>query len=213
MTTPSLPTDPETAPTSRKPSVEHIVLGVVLIAVLLGAGGWLVLRGGSSSSTATKPPAAAPQNRPAVAALAEPGVTASPVKPLKAHKPAAKPLSKAAYLKAGNKICDKMNSAQKALGDFPASAKAQAAFFGKVFVITEHARKQLKALRAPTAGAAKMAKLYVQVAKLDATGKAAGKALAAGKATQAKQLEATLVTQSNKANASFNAYGLTSCGT
>ena len=185
---------------------------------MLVVGGWFLLKPGSSAkptSTANGPLT----TRPAEAS----GAYASPksqgalhsTKAAKRTKPgrvALVPMTKAAYLKAGNKICTKMNAATKALGDFPSEPKAQAAFVVKNFTITEHARKQLMALPAPAKSAAKLAAFYGDVGKVDATGKALAAALTAGNADKAKALEQKLAAQSTKANAEFTAYGLTVCG-
>jgi hypothetical protein len=216
MTVPPMPDLPSSPPPSGeksgkksgKPSVEHIVLGAVLL-VVLAVGGWFLLKAGSSAkttSTATEPAT----SRPTAAA----GAYASPksVLTLKPTTITLVPMTKAAYLKAGNKICAKMNAAGKALGDFPSEPKAQAAFALKTVTITEHARKLLMALPAPADSAAKLASFYVDVAKADATTKALAKALTAGNTVQAKALEQKLGSQGDKANAEFTAYGLTVCG-
>ena len=207
-----------TSEKAGRPSVEHIVLGGVLLVVLV-VGGWFLLKPGGTTKSGS--PATGPlTDRPAEAAnaYASPKANLPHAKPLKPSKPTKLgqitlvPMKKAAYLKAGNKICAKMNAGTKALGDYPSEPKAQAAFVVKTFAITEHARKLLVALPAPAASAAKLAVYYGEIAKMDATGKALAAALTAGKADEAKALAQKLATQSTKANAEFTAYGLTACG-
>lgn len=198
-------TIPESA---GRPSVEHIVLGAVLLVVLV-VGGWFLLKPGSSAKT----PSAATRSaafRPAAASGAY--ASPKPVVPLKPTRIALVPMTKAAYLKAGNKICAKMNAGVKALGDFPSEPKAQAAFVLKTYKINEHARKLLTALPAPADSAAKLASYYGAIATMDGTGKALAKALIAGNTDRAKALEQKLSAQGAKANAEFIAYGLTVCG-
>lgn len=194
-----------------KISVEHIVLGAVLV-VVLAIGGWFLLRPGASTASAQKgvEPAA---SRPTEAANADLPQTSAPVLPLKPTKFDLVPMTKKAYLAAGNKICARMNAGTKALGDFPAAPKAEAAFVTKTVAITEKARKLLVALPAPTASAAKLAAYYGDIAKLDAIGRSLAKSLVAGDTAKAKALEQKLATQSDKANAEFTAFGLTVCGT
>ncbi|BEP12319.1 hypothetical protein acdb102_06300 [Acidothermaceae bacterium B102] len=208
---PDIPTEIDAPKKSGKPSVEHIVLGAVLV-VVLAVGGFFLLKPGSSASTA-KAAAAPTVDRPATAALAEPGAVAKPVTALKPTKAPLTPMTKPAYLKAGNKICARMNAATKKLGDFPSDTKAQVVYINKNYAITEHARKLLVALPAPTVSAVKLAGYYKEVAALDGTAKAAAKALAAGDTAKAGALESKLAKQSAKTNAEFVAYGLTTCGT
>ena len=211
MTMPDIPTEIDAPKKPGKPSVEHIVLGAVLV-VVLAVGGFFLLKPGSSAGTA-KAAAAPSVVIPARASTAAAGAIAKPVAGLKPTKAALTPMTKPAYLKAGNTICARMNTATKKLGDFPSGAKAQVVFITRTYAITEHARKLLVALPAPKASAAKLAGYYHQVASLDATAKAAAKALAAGDAAKARALESALAKQSTKTNAKFVAYGLTTCGT
>jgi hypothetical protein len=198
-----------------RPSVEHIVLASVLL-VVLAVGGWFLLKPGAPAKVAS-PPAGALAGRPAAASGAYASPKAHPTlgkpsKPTKLGRVPLAPMTKAAYLKAGNKICTKMNAGTKALGDYPSDPRAQAAFVVKTFAITERALKQLLALPAPAAGATKLAGYYTEIGAMDSTGKALAAALTAGKTDAAKALAQKLASQSTKANAEFTAYGLTACG-
>ena len=198
-----------TTDTTGKPSVEHIVLGAVLV-VVLAVGGWFLLKPGGSAKP-TKTTAAPNFSRPSAAAQGD-QPQAAPGLSLKPTTFTLVPMTRKAYLKAGNKICARMNAATKALGDFPTGTKAQAAFVTRTFTITEKARKLLVALPAPEDSAAKLASYYVVMAKADGVGKSLAKSLTAGDTAKAAALEKQLAKVSAKGNAEFNAYGLTVCG-
>jgi hypothetical protein len=202
MTTPFETSEsPSSLPPSEKPSrklsIEHIVLGAVLIAVVLGAAGWFLLKPGSSSSAgkvATKPTATA---------TAKPVVVATPPTP---------PAARAAFIAAGNKVCTKMNTASKALGSFPAKLPAQATFISKQIAITKHALAQLKKLKNPAADKVVLKKLYADVVHLDVLGAQAVKAMHSGNDKASKTLLVKIDAASNKANKAFTSYGLGVCG-
>ncbi len=202
MTTPSL--TPAAGPTgSRKPSTEHLVLGVVLL-VVLAAGAWFLTHRGSST-----PPVATVLPKPAATSAAPASVAPTAVTP--AAKPAASKVARAAFLKAGNKICATMNARQKALGDLPATTAAQADFLAKNVQLSVRALAQLRALKGPAGDAARLKTMFADVAKTNALGLAAQKRLAAGDQTGAYKVMEQVGDVADKANAAFKAYGLTVC--
>lgn len=196
------PAEP-TTPTS-KISREHLVLGAILAVVVLGAAAWFLLKGGSG---ATATPKTMP-GKPAATTTAAPAVAVVPV----AKKPVVT-AQKAAFLKAGNKICTTMNAQEKALGNFPSTTTAaEAKFLAKSVAYTSHALARLRALHAPAGDAAKLKVMYADVAHLNALGAGAERALLAGNKPAAAKLMDQIAAAGDKANAAFNAYGLTVCG-
>ena len=135
-----------------------------------------------------------------------------PSKPTKLGRVALVPMTKAAYLKAGNRICAKMNAGTKALGRLPERAQGPGCLRGEDLCDHRARPQAADGAARPGDSAAKLAAYYVEVGKLDGTGKALAAALTAGKTDKAKTLEQKLAAQSTKANAEFTAYGLTACG-
>ena len=199
MTDPAPPSvTPAASGSARRPSVEHLVLGAVLLAVVIGAALWF-LHGSSSSSAAAKPPVAAAA-KPTGIAHVVPAVAAVPVSP-----------QKAAFLRAGNKICTTMNAQQNALGK-PATAADLVPLFSKTLVITEAALTKLEKLKEPAGDKAQLKALWKGLANLNVMGGLALSDLKSGNGAYAQSAMAELDRQGDLLNTAFNAYGLTVCG-
>lgn len=205
MTMPTLaPPEPST-PTSRF-SREHLVLGAILAVVVIGAAAWFLLKGGSGSAA----PLVQPTKPAATTTPAVPVLPAAVVPVVKKPVVSAK---KAAYLKAGNKICTTMNAQERALGDLPTkNTAAEAKYLARTEVYATQALARLRALHAPAGDAVKLKKIYADAAHVNALGTSAEKDLLAGKKPAADKVLNTLVAASIKLNAEFNAYGLSVCG-
>lgn len=193
------PTDP---PGRGKPSTEHVVLGVVLAVVLIAAG-WFLLKPGSgpAAKAAARPvtPAAAP-------ASVAPVVATPTAKPLTAAQ-----TRKAVFFKAANAICARKVAALNALGPQPAQPKQAAILMAKGLAISEHALAALRSLHPPLAEQARLKLLYEQVAMINAFGAGAEIDLKAGDVKAARIVLAAMAAKSIKTKAAFHAYGLTSC--
>ena len=188
--------------TTRKPSVEHIVLGAVLLAVVLAAGWWFLLRSGPA-----KAPVVAATDRPAVAAMAQPGIKPVAVP----HGPAGPPLSRTAYRKAGNAICAARNAQYRALGAYPTSAAAQGKYVAAKYGLNERARRRLVALHAPATSAKTLKKSYSALAHVDVMGTSLRKAVLAGHTATAKALQTRITDATATVDAALHKAGLTSC--
>jgi hypothetical protein len=203
MTTPTLTPAEPTSRTS-KISREHLVLGAILAVVVIGAAAWFLTKGGGGGTAA---PQALPTKPAAVTATTTPPAAVVPV----AKKPAVT-AKKAAFLKAGNKICTTMNAKENALGEEPTTPAAEAKFLAKTASYTARALAQLRALHAPAGDAARLKTMFNDVVRLNGLTASAGKALLAGDKKTAEGLLNKVPAAARKANAAFNAYGLTVCG-
>jgi hypothetical protein len=202
MTIPTMtPAEPTTTSTS-KISREQLVLGAILAVIVIGAAAWFLLKGGGGSPGPTAQP-----TKPAATTTVAAPVVVAPV----AKKPAIT-AKKAAYLKAGNKICTTMNAKENALGEEPTTPAAEAKFLAKTASYTARALAQLRALHAPAGDAARLKTMFNDVVRLNGLTASAGKALLAGDKKTAEGLLNKVPAAARKANAAFNAYGLTVCG-
>jgi hypothetical protein len=164
----------------------------------------IALTAGCGSSSGAKPTALVTTAPVATTAASAPAPVTAPRAAISAKK--------AAFLKAGNKICTTMNAKTDALGSFPAKGAAQSAFLLKTVAVDEHALKQLRALKTPAGDAAKVKALYAEIAKLDTLAKSAAKDLKAGNSAAGNALITKAAGVGDKANADYIAYGLTVCG-
>lgn len=209
---PSVP--PPTGPppgekAARRPSVEHIILGVVLAVVVLGAAGWFLLKPGSSTSTAARSPVspAAATVRPTattVAPAAKAVRTAVP-KPAKGHA-----LTKVAYVKAGNAVCAALTKDIAKLGRFP-DGKAGGPYVTKVVRLIQGAQTRFGKLRAPAKDAGTLQKIRTTVAHQVALDKQLATALGHGDQQQITSLARPLDITLARLTAEYRAYGLVAC--
>lgn len=215
MTMPFLPSDqqpptqPPTTPppgetASRRPSVEHIVLGAVLIAVVLGAAGWFLLKPGSSSS------AAKPLVRPAVTMVATPAPTTSA--PAVAKKPAKRTAAQTKYFVAAEAVCTKETKVQKALSDPAANAASEVAYLHKVEALGKAEIAHLAKLKEPAGWRSKLKEIdAINVQGLAALNHYIA-AVKDGKAAAAATYEKALTTLSDKSDALYDSLGMKACG-
>lgn len=180
-TTPTL--TPGDAPSGRKLTTLHKVLGAVMVVVILGAG-WVMLKPGASSPKATS------------------GVAVG--------KPVATPMTR--FATAGAAVCAGLNTQVKTLGAYPKGAKAQAAWLRKDLAFQAAAIKRIKALHAPVIAAAKLKKLYAQEAAMNKLGLLAVKDLKAGHTKAAGPLLTKVNARSNAVSAAYVSAGLPTCG-
>jgi len=116
------------------------------------------------------------------------------------------------FLASGNAICGTMNTKPAAVPTPGDTAAAQAAYLDQQVALTQDALTQLRALPEPAGQAAALQSLFAKVDTLITLGEQESAALNAGNLAVADQIDSQASTATDAANAAFNAYGLTVCG-
>ncbi|HVB28133.1 MAG TPA: hypothetical protein VNE21_09510 [Mycobacteriales bacterium] len=122
------------------------------------------------------------------------------------------PMTKAAYLRAGNAICTRMQSQIKALGPVPTGARlALATYTTKAVAVDQVTLGQLERLRRPATDTTRLGLLYNETAGVLTTARQLAATLRTGTAAAAGAALTRLATQTAALNEDYDSYGLGAC--